>query len=317
MDFLQSEEWRKFQAAVGRRTFLISETGFHASIIEHSLPVVGNYFYVPRGPEIRIMNYESGIKNELGKLIDLAEKGKAGWIRFDPMSDEIIKLVAGLIPGMKIKKAPHDMQPREVFVIDITKPEEELLKEMKEKTRYNIRLAERKGVRVISITNNQETISKYLGEFLRLIKLTSERQGITSHPESYYRRMFEVIPPEAMKLYVAEYGGNVIAANIVVLHNDAATYLHGASDNEYRNLMAPYFLQWRAIQDAQKNGCARYDFGGVKTGEGGKSWAGITKFKTGFSPNTQATKFPGSYDIVIKPSKYNLYMFLQAIKSFL
>lgn len=173
-----------------------------------------------------------------------------------------------------------------------------------------------------------------LDEFLRLVKLTAERNKITSHPEEYYRKMFEIIPPEIIKLYIAEYEGKVIAANIVVFYGDTATYLHGASDNEYRNVMAPYLLQWQAIQDAKKAGCVKYDFGGVKIAErsdltptlsllrrGNKgevnSWAGITKFKMGFSPNTKPVEFIGSYDMILSPVKYYLYRIIQKIKSIL
>jgi lipid II:glycine glycyltransferase (peptidoglycan interpeptide bridge formation enzyme) len=83
--------------------------------------------------------------------------------------------------------------------------------------------------------------------------------------------------------------------------------------------MAPHLLQWRQILDAKKAGCERYDFGGVRThnmehGTWNNSWAGITKFKTGFAPDAQPIRFPGCYDIILKPAKYNLYRALQKIK---
>ncbi len=78
--------------------------------------------------------------------------------------------------------------------------------------------------------------------------------GSHLHPESYYRKMFETIPAEILKLYMAEYENKIIAANIVIHYGNTATYLHGASDNEYRNVMAPYLLQWQAILDAKKAG---------------------------------------------------------------
>jgi len=206
------------------------------------------------------------------------------------------------------------MQPREILVMDISKSEEDLLAQMKQKTRYNIKLAEKKGVK-ISVISEQGTVNnKYLGEFLRLVEITAKRDKITSHPESYYRKMFEIIPGDILKLYVAEYEGKIIAANLVLFFGRTATYMHGASDNEHRNLMAPYLLQWQQIVDAKKTGCGRYDFGGLKTGTDDNSWQGITKFKQGFAPETKTTKFPGCYDIILKPAKYNLYRALQKIK---
>ncbi|HCP08709.1 MAG TPA: hypothetical protein DIT25_02850 [Candidatus Moranbacteria bacterium] len=179
----------------------------------------------------------------------------------------------------------------------------------------------------ISARDGSGMTTKYLEEFLRLVKITSERNKITPHPENYYRKMFEVIPSDILKLYVAEYEGKIIATNLVIFYEGTAIYLHGASDDKCKNLMAPYLLQWKQIQDAKKAGCAKYDFGGIKSSgptpldrndqKGSDrygSWSGITRFKTGFSPNTKPLEFPGSYDIVISPGKYKLYRIIQKIK---
>jgi lipid II:glycine glycyltransferase (peptidoglycan interpeptide bridge formation enzyme) len=164
--------------------------------------------------------------------------------------------------------------------------------------------------------------NKYIEEFIKLVKITAERDKIKTHPESYYRKMFETVPGGILKFYVAEYEGKVIAANIVIFYGDTATYLHGASDNEYRNVMAPYLLQWQAILDAKKAGYQKYDLGGIKSCITqheicNNRWAGITRFKLGFAPNVEPTRFPGSYDIILNPKKYYLYRFLQKIKKIL
>lgn len=307
--FLQSEEWRKFQESAGRKTFNVSDNNFWANVVEHNLPVVGKYFYIPRGP---VGNYSKGNKG-IAELINLAEKENIGWIRFDANSEEMLKIISKAEPfqnqnlALKIRKAPHDMQPREIFMIDIAKTEEQLLTEMKSKTRYNIKLAQKHNVKV---TKDQ----KYLDDCLRLVKITAKRDGITPHSNKYYRKMFEAIPADNLKLYVAEFEGKIITANIVSFYGKVATYLHGASDNDYRNVMAPYLLQWQSILDAKASGCEKYDFGGIKTESNG-SWAGITRFKTGFSAVTVPAKFSGSYDIVINPFRYNLYKILQRIKA--
>ena len=191
---------------------------------------------------------------------------------------------------------------------------------MKSKTRYNIKLAEKKEVRI----KKREVSGEYVEDFLRLSKIMAERQGIVTHNESYYRKMFEVIPSEIIKLYIAEYENKIIAANIIIFYGDMTTYLHGASDDKYKNLMAPYLLQWQAIKDAKAVGCAKYDFGGVKIRSKNKearskknSWEGITRFKLGFSPNTETVEYPGCYDIIINQKKYWLYRTIQKIKSFL
>ena len=376
--FLQSEEWRKFQEAVGRKTYEVSsfsssplgrgcrETtgeGFYASIIEHELPVVGKYFYIPRGPVIGIFNDQT--EKHFSEIISLAKNENAGWIRLDANNEEILKIISkaelfqNQSSALKIKNAPHDMQPKEIIVLDIKKPEEQLLAEMKSKTRYNIKVAQKHNVRVIlvpafarinsgglpagrqgiqsaKLDSGSETgmTNKYIEEFLRLVKITTKRDKITPHPDGYYRKMFEIIPVENLKLYVAEFEGKIIAANIVVFYGKVATYLHGASDNDYRNVMAPYLLQWQAMLDAKKAGYEKYDMGGVQTphpptpspagrwwlkepGDGKNNWSGITRFKTGFSIATIPLEFSGSYDIVINSFKYNLYRILQRIKALL
>lgn len=202
------------------------------------------------------------------------------------------------------------MQPKEILIVGISGSEEDLLAGMKQKTRYNVRLAEKKGVTVFA--SREE---KYIEEFLRLVKVTAQRDKITAHPENYYRKMFEAIPQDVLKLYVAEYQGKIIAANLVLFFGRTATYLHGASDNIHREVMAPYLLQWQAMLDAKKAGYTQYDLGGVKTGDArGKSWEGISRFKTGFAPDIEPTRFPGCYDIIIKPGRYNLYRTLQKLR---
>jgi lipid II:glycine glycyltransferase (peptidoglycan interpeptide bridge formation enzyme) len=319
--FLQSVYWKNFQESVGRKTHDISasdESGeplVCASIITHTLPITGKYFYTPRGPvfenfKFQISNLKSipndKIRKYLNDLISLAEEKKAGWIRVEPNSEEELNLIReNITENNKIEKSAVDMQPREILILDISKNEGEILAQMKQKTRYNIKLAEKRGVKIYD--SREE---KYIQEFLRLVEITSKRDKITSHPGSYYRKMFETIPGDILKLYVAEFEKKIIAANLALFFEKTATYMHGASDNAHRNLMAPYLLQWRQIVDAKKSGCERYDFGGVDE----KKWPGVTKFKTGFAPNVKPIQFPGCYDIILKPAKYNLYRALQRIK---
>jgi lipid II:glycine glycyltransferase (peptidoglycan interpeptide bridge formation enzyme) len=261
-------------------------------------------------------------------LLDLAKKENAGWVRVDPENNQILELIKNNI-SLPIKKAPHDMQPREILVMDIAKSEEELLTDMKSKTRYNIKLAEKKGVKITSSWNMEHETwnKKYINEFVRLIKLTEKRKSIKFHSANYYQKMLEMIPGDILKLYVAEYNGKIIAANLVIFFGDTATYLHGATDNEYRNVMAPYLLQWQAIEDAKKAGFTRYDFGGICSGPTAldrndlqrsdryNSWSGITKFKLGFAPETEPTRFLGSFDLVVNAPKYFIYRLFSQLKS--
>lgn len=357
--FLQSEYWRKFQESAGRKTFHIEREGFWANIVEHELPFVGNYFYMPRGPVLEFPislpsadppwadNFQFPIFSE---IIKLAKENNIGWIRFDPLDNNILELVKKY-SEYKVVKAPHDMQPREIFVIDISASVENILARMKPKTRYNIRVAQKKGIKITTSRNK-----KCIDAFCDLMETTAQRDGIVSHPKTYYQKMIAAMPEDVLKLYCAEYQGKIIAANLVSFFGGTATYLHGASGNENRNVMAPYLLQWQAMMDAKEAGCGRYDFGGTSIGRKKKeesppasprsstsvaslkipwetlrvgsvqrsealragskqsNWEGITRFKTGFSPLTEPVEFLGSYDVALNPGKYYLYRVGQYIK---
>lgn len=333
--FLQSESWRKFQESFGRKTFHVedickSKSGIESfcvwvNIIAHKLPIVGEYFYIPRGPiligdkSINLVRI-SDVKKTLDYLLWLAKDNHMGWIRFDARSEKDLVLItealgkcASIKNDICVIRASHDMQPREIFVIDILKNNDEILNEMKSKTRYNIRLSEKKGVVI-------KTGKSYIEDFLRLNRETARRDGITTHEDEYYLKMLSSLPEDMIQIYAAEYEKKIIAANLVIFFGDTVTYAHGASSSENRDVMAPYLLQWRQIQDAIIKGFHFYDFGGVAVNKENtdsviiKKWEGITRFKLGFSPKTEPIVFPGSYDIIINPRKYTLYKGLQRAK---
>jgi lipid II:glycine glycyltransferase (peptidoglycan interpeptide bridge formation enzyme) len=270
--------------------------------------MVGKYFYVPRGPVLEILNPKSQIPS-MQELVDLAKKEKAGWIRMEPATEKLLAQIKKSTRH-KIVPAPHDVQPKEIFILDIAKAEDQLLSEMKSKTRYNIKLAEKKGVRVF--VSREE---KHLDHFFELVEITAKRQGVVFHTKDYYQKMLATIPEENIKIFCAEVDGGIVAANLVLFFGDTVTYLHGASDDRFRHVMAPYLLQWRQIQAAQKYGARKYDFGGVKTKSEENNWAGITRFKQSFSPGVEAIEFPGAFDIVIDHRLYYTYQSLQYIKT--
>lgn len=319
--FLQSEEWAGFQSATGKRIFRFEVEGCFANVVEHTLPWVGKYWYVPRGPVVG-KNDDQGVKDFFSGILDRARQEKIGWIRVDPSDNDVLETIRENV-GVPIRKAPHDMQPKEILIMPIDGDERGILAQMKSKTRYNIRLAEKKSVRV-SASRKREHIEA----FCDLVEVTAKRDGIVSHPRGYYLKMLETIPEEVLRLYVAEYEGEIVAANLVVFFGEYATYLHGASGNAHREVMAPYLLQWRQMQDAHTQGCRYYDFGGVKSiisqqstvnkeQPTKNSWAGITRFKQGFAPEQEPTRFPGSFDLVVDGRRYMIYTLLQRIKRWL
>ncbi len=331
-DFFQSQQWRSFQDAFGRKTHVIEHDGFCASIIEHHLPIVGKYFYVPRGPKLEISNefinqneknsdifkiQNSKFKINFSELMKLAKENGVGWVRIEPRDSRLLDTVSS---NYRVVKSPYDVQPKEIFVVDIFKSEEQLLAEMKSKTRYNIKLAHKHGVKIVKSDKEQDIGKTHIKKFLELTKEMAARQGIVSHPDTYYEKMFETFPAEMLKLYVAEYNGKIISANLMLFFGNTATYLHGASSDCDRNVMAPFLLHWQAMQDAKERGFKYYDFGGIRTQDtrykiqDTNKWGGITKFKLGFSTVTEPVVFPGTYDIIVNPRQYALYKGLQRAK---
>lgn len=302
-EFLQSENWLAFQEATGKEVVRFSGDEFSANGIVHKLSLVGEYLYIPRGP----VGETSNIKHQISKIIEEVDKRKVKWIRIEPETEEVLQNIRKTV-DKKIVKAPHDMQPKEVFIADLLPNDEELLNNMKPKTRYNVRLAEKRGVKVFTTREK-----KYQQAFLDLIQQTADRKEITPHPRAYYEKMIQTLPEEMCKLFVAEYEGEVIVANLVIIFGTTTTYLHGGSSDKHRDVMAPYLLQWEQMKFAKSQGCMLYDFGGIRpliiyqTSSITDSWSGITRFKMGFSPNTAPTIFPGAYDIILNQRSYFLY----------
>lgn len=317
-EFLQSDVWKNFQSSFGVKNYNVSSEKFWANILEYKLPIVGNYLYIPRGPVLEYGINEIELSSNLEELLKIAKENKIGWIRIDCNDDKIENILKN--KSIKIVKAPHDMQPKQVFIINLVKSEEEILAQMKPKTRYNIKLAIKKGVKIEIIKDlNKET--EKVDEFLDLIQRTGDRKGVNFYPKNYYKKMLENISGNNLTLYVASYRGRVIAGALLVLYEKVAIYLHGASSDNNRDVMAPHLLQWQMIVDAKDRGALKYDFGGVSIGdtdkEREKKWQGVTRFKQGFSKDARPVEFSGSYDIILNPAKYWIYRFIQKIKEVL
>ncbi len=181
-----------------------------------------------------------------------------------------------------LRKAPTDIQPPDTRILDISKDRDQLLQEMRAKTRYNIRLARRKGITVTDAEFNR------IDEWYRMYAATAERNGICLHNSRNFRKLLEVeenedLPNTDIHLLIAEKDHQPLAGMILALHGNTATYLYGASYTEQRNLMPTYQLQWEAIQLAQEHNCVYYDLFGIPPADQkAHPMYGLYRFKTGF-----------------------------------
>ncbi len=291
--FLQSWEWGTFQERVGLRVLRLKDgaSGACGQFLRRELPFGKCYWYCPRGPLGRMPGLEKvdAFKDSL-------------FLRLEPRDSE------GVAGSLKVK----DVQPGQTLIVDLRQEPEALLAAMHEKWRYNIRLAERKGVRVYMAGAGDASA---LEIFWGLMSETTERDGFRAHDKDYYRLMLETLAgdPQAdgaerpvARLVFAEHDGKVLAANLMLYFGTTATYLHGASSRERRDVMAPQLLHWKAMLDAKAWGFASYDFWGVAPeGVEGHSWAGISRFKRGFGGKYVA--YPGTYDLPVDRFWYTLY----------
>lgn len=307
--FLQSWEWGEFNQQQGREVIYLAvvddTNSIQAQCLVIRMPVPFGFFwsYVPH------MLYVSQESFQL--LIDFVytESTRRGdlFVHIDPFirNSDFTPEIQSVFDQINLKKRPHhSVQPIDTIILDLRQPEEALLDAMHKKTRYNIRLATKKGVKV---TWGKESLS--IQAFYNLSKKVADRQGLKIHSLSYYEELLQL---PYINLVVAEFEGTIIAAHIVVIFGAYSIYLHGASDYDYRNLMAPYLLQWESIKFAQAQNCLWYDFWGIAgKGKNTTRWEGITRFKKSFSVDTPSVQYIGLYIHVLRPIAFILYKLLR------
>ena len=224
---------------------------------------------------------------------------------------------------LKLKKNTVDIQPPDTTILDLTQSEEEILANMHSKWRYNIRLSEKKGVKIHKYDGSVLNLSEKVDIFYRLTQETVLRDGNSCHSKEYYldllkfsaQNISEGKDVPLINLYIAEHENDEIGAIITLFSKDEAVYLYGASSNLKRNLMPNYLLQWTAIKDAKNYGSKIYDFYGISP-EGKKQnhpMHGLYMFKTNFGG--KIIHRTGSWNIPLKKI-YFIFSLAEKIRAF-
>jgi peptidoglycan pentaglycine glycine transferase (the first glycine) len=246
---LQTNAWGELKAAFGWEVTRLQEGPCGAQILFRRLPLGFSLAYIPKGP------LGPWLPDFLPAMDRLCRQKHAFMLKIEP--DEIDrperakKLGAhGFLPSK------HTIQPPRTLVVDLQGEEEEILSRMHQKTRYNVRLAERKEVRIRTWQD--------LEAFGRMMQETAQRNAFGAHTSSYYKYAYDLFHPYgACELFVAEHEGIPLAAIMVFTHGPRAWYFYGASTNLERNRMPTYLLQWEAMIWARGRGCREYDLWGV------------------------------------------------------
>lgn len=303
--FLQSLAWAEIQKSDGQKV-LFKKIEDDEKIIGFFIVIEKNFFknkkywYIPRGPII-FKNNSFSWEDFFSSLKEDVIKNEIVFIRFEPIGSDFNNF---------IKKSPDyiiktkDVQPSHTTFLDLSLDSNILLRNMAQKTRYNIRLAEKKGVKIV------EAGIENFDDFWRLMSLTSKRDQFSIHSQKYYYNLIKN-GTDFIKLYLAKLDGRVLAVGLFSFFADTVSYLHGASDNSMRNVMAPYLLQWEVIKKAQVEGYKYYDFYGVDD----KKWPGVSRFKRGFAGNDFS--FLGTYDFIVNKKNYKLYRLMRKINIFI
>lgn len=312
--FLQSWEWGQVKQGMGWTPLpliLEDEGEIKASllILKRALPLPGikkSIFYSPRGPVMELDN--SALAKELfaGARLTARQHG-AIFLKIDPDVVVSNQIFINILKECGFAKNEtgldfEGVQPAFVFRLDISPSEEELLNKMHSKTRYNIRLAEKKGVQIRKADDRRD-----LRRFYDVLVETAERDRFLIRGFEYFAMIWEhMVENDLGEIFLAEWDGKIIAATLAMCMGDKAWYLYGASSNQYRNVMPNYLIQWSMIRWARDRGCNLYDFRGV-SGDLDESnpLYGLYKFKKGF--NGEFTEFVGDWDTVYDPFFYFLW----------
>jgi lipid II:glycine glycyltransferase (peptidoglycan interpeptide bridge formation enzyme) len=299
---LQSPKWGEFREKTGVK--VVSANGLQITI--HPVPrtkfTIG---YLPKGPEIN--------QTMLNELLEIGKRENCIFIQLEP---NVEKNNHKDYNFQNLCQSSHPLFTKYTFILDLTKSEEELLKDMHPKTRYNIRVAEKKGV-MVSEDNSDKTFEEYL----RLTKETTTRQNFYAHSEKYHRLMWETLKTEntntnelSAHLLKATYNGEVLVAWIVFVLGDTLYYPYGASSSNHREVMASNLMMWEAIKFGKKLGLRKFDMWGAlgPVPDTKDPWYGFHRFKEGYGP--KLTEFVGSYDFVVNKKMYLVYKLLNRIR---
>jgi len=300
---LQSEAWGTFRREMGIDVLRVNnlpagEAGWQLTF--HKIPFTPfTIGYFPKGP--------LPTQPIIDELTKIGKHKRAIFIQLEPNVLSGCQLSA---ISYQLRPSHHPLFSKYTFVLDLTKSEEELLKAMHPKTRYNLKVAQKHGV-VVREDNSPDAFDTYLS----LTKETTHRQGFYAHNETYHRRMWETLHPAGIaRLWTAVYQNKILAAWIIFIWKNTIYYPYGASSREHRETMAPNLLLWEIVRWGKKAGYKKFDLWGALGPQADEKdpWYGFHRFKQGFGP--KLVEFVGSYDLILNPLLYQLYTVADTIR---
>ncbi|HVZ67484.1 MAG TPA: peptidoglycan bridge formation glycyltransferase FemA/FemB family protein [Patescibacteria group bacterium] len=326
---LQSYEWGEFRKKTGVKVIrrgLVRDLPAGRQVVDgftltlHKVPKTKYYIgYLPKGnkptPQILEEIKRIGIEN------------KCIFIQLEP---NLVNGQWSMVKGFNLKRAAHPLFTKYTFVLNMQHTEEELLKNMHPKTRYNIRVAEKHGVKV-----KEDNSESAFNNYLKLMTETTDRQGFYAHTPSYHKHLWEILSKNEKRttnhnsltyhLINATYkpttnderttnNDAVLTSWVLFVFHDHLYYPYGASSRLYRETMSNNLVAWEAIKFGKKLGLKDFDMWGALGPEPDKNdpWYGFHRFKQGYG--AELVEFVGSYDLVIKPASYEVYKVMDKLR---
>jgi peptidoglycan pentaglycine glycine transferase (the first glycine) len=305
---LQSGRWGDLKSMFGWKCVRIISDDCGAQVLFKKLPLGFTIGYLPKGP----VGVNASLLSELDQI---CMENKALFLKIEPFEWKPASDFFENDPKW-IRASP--IQPRRTVMISLSGSETELLNGMKQKTRYNIRLAQKKDVSVRESTD--------IDTFFQMAEVTGRRDGFGIHSKSYYQRVMESFGREGKAiLLLSYYQEKPLAGIIVFIQGQNAWYMYGASTGEESNRMPTYLLQWEAMRLAKAKGCNTYDLWGIPDCEEAQLedefqqkhshdglW-GVYRFKRGFGG--EVVRSVGAWDRVYRPLAYLLYQLVLKLRS--
>jgi len=304
---LQTGAWGELKSRFHWNPVRIASKDSGAQVLFRSLPGGLTIAYIPRGPVGR--NWD-----RLWPEIDIAcQQKRAIFLKIEPdvWETDHNNIIDWLPQGCHPSKS---IQASRTIVIDLAPSIDEILNKMKPKTRYNIRLAEKKEIEV--------KFSDDIPGFFTLMEITGERDSFGIHNQAYFQAAYELFQPDrSCQLLMAYFENRPIAGLMVYKQGKRAWYLYGASNELERNRMPTYLLQWKAMQWAKEEGCLEYDLWGIPDSEEDVLEAnfeknrtglwGVYRFKRGFGGKIQ--RITNTYDRIYRPLLYHTFQIYSRI----
>ena len=304
--FLQSWNWGEFNKSIGYKIFRL---GIYENNKLNGVSLAikinarrGSFLFVPHGPIQEAIGDAHELIHLFKFLRSLAIHEKCDFLRISP-----INLLEGgteeILKDFGFRRAPTHMHSELNWILNIAKPENELLKDMRKTTRYSIGKAEKDGVEILKSDKTSD-----VKLFNLIYKSTVSRQHFTPFSLKYLESEFKAFAKDKKAmLFLAKYEGEIISAAMIIFENGGAFYHHGASTLKYSKVPASYLLQWEVIKEAKRRRCNSYNFWGISPeNHPNHPWAGLTLFKKGFGG--YAEEYIPAMDLKLKNRYWLTYM---------